>query len=271
MKKRKIIVNSNCYHGYSVFDAVDGIAAAGFRNIELTATKGWTEHVFPSMSFSELQDVKDYIAGKGLSIPSMSGHTNLMDEERIPDFIKNIHLAHFFGAGMIVSSIGEAHIADKRKGGLEAIKRNISLFLPLLERYDMRLSLETHGEHGTGFEIKKVVDALGSDRVGICYDTANVIFYGGIRDDKDLISSASSVNYVHLKDKAGDEKEWNFPALGEGYVDFKSLLSVLDESDNPSSLSIEIEFTKDGPSSLEEVNRALRTSAEYLKSMGYEL
>ena len=172
---------------------------------------------------------------------------------------------------MIVSSIGEAHIADKRKGGLETIKRNISLFLPLLERYDMRLSLETHGEHGTGFEIKKVVDALGSDRVGICYDTANVIFYGGIRDDKDLISSASSVNYVHLKDKAGDEKEWNFPALGEGYVDFKSLLSVLDESDNPSSLSIEIEFTKDGPSSLEEVNRALRTSAEYLKSMGYEL
>ena len=54
-------------------------------------------------------------------------------------------------------------------------------------------------------------------------------------------------------------------------ADNKEVLSVLDESDNPSSLSIEIEFTKDGPSSLEEVNRALRTSAEYLKSMGYEL
>ena len=42
---RIIAVNSNCYHGYSIEQAIDGIAAAGFRYIELTATKGWTEHV----------------------------------------------------------------------------------------------------------------------------------------------------------------------------------------------------------------------------------
>ena len=40
---RIIAVNSNCYHGYSIEQAIDGIAAAGFRYIELTATKGWTE------------------------------------------------------------------------------------------------------------------------------------------------------------------------------------------------------------------------------------
>ena len=39
---RIIAVNSNCYHGYSIEQAIDGIAAAGFRYIELTATKGWT-------------------------------------------------------------------------------------------------------------------------------------------------------------------------------------------------------------------------------------
>ena len=42
---RIIAVNSNCYHGYSIEQAIDGITAAGFRYIELTATKGWTEHV----------------------------------------------------------------------------------------------------------------------------------------------------------------------------------------------------------------------------------
>ncbi|MBS1484119.1 MAG: sugar phosphate isomerase/epimerase, partial [Clostridium sp.] len=40
--KRTIGVNSNCYHGYSVEDALEGIAAAGFHYVELTATKGWT-------------------------------------------------------------------------------------------------------------------------------------------------------------------------------------------------------------------------------------
>lgn len=38
--KRIIAVNSNCYHGYSIEDAIDGIADSGFHYIELTATKG---------------------------------------------------------------------------------------------------------------------------------------------------------------------------------------------------------------------------------------
>lgn len=50
MEKRIIAVNSNCYHGYSIEEALEGIAAAGFHYVELTATKGWTEHVFPDQS-----------------------------------------------------------------------------------------------------------------------------------------------------------------------------------------------------------------------------
>ena len=271
MRERKIIVNSNCYHGYDVFSAVDGIASAGFKNVELTATKGWTEHVFPSMSLSELVKIADYIESKGLSVPSMSGHANLMDSERIADFIDNIHLAHFFGAKIIVSSIGEAHMEDKRKGGVDTIKRNISSFLPLLEKYDMSLSLETHGEHGSGALINEVVKAIGSERVGICYDTANVIFYSHVKGTDDLSCCVQNVNYMHIKDKAGAVDEWNFPALGKGYVDFKSLFSILDERSNDAPMSIEIEFTKDGPGSLDEVNKAVSDSADYLKAMGYEL
>ena len=37
---RIIAVNSNCYHGFTIEEAIEGIAAAGFKYIELTATKG---------------------------------------------------------------------------------------------------------------------------------------------------------------------------------------------------------------------------------------
>ena len=66
MKKRIIAVNSNCYHGYSIEDAIAGIKAAGFKYIELTATKGWTEHVFPNQSFERLLEVKDLLDEAGL-------------------------------------------------------------------------------------------------------------------------------------------------------------------------------------------------------------
>ena len=56
---RMIGVNSNCYHGYSIEDALEGIAKAGFHYVELTATKGWTEHVFPDQSFERLVEVKN--------------------------------------------------------------------------------------------------------------------------------------------------------------------------------------------------------------------
>ena len=67
MKKRIIAVNSNCYHGYSIEEAVAGIKAAGFKYIELTATKGWTEHVFPDMPFERLLAIQDELAAGTLS------------------------------------------------------------------------------------------------------------------------------------------------------------------------------------------------------------
>ena len=110
--KRIIGVNSNCYHGYSIEEAIRGASAAGFHYIELTATKGWTEHVFPDQSFHRLLEVKKLLKEYNMTPFAMSGHCNLMDRERMEDFIENIKLAAFFGCDYIVSSVGEAHLKD---------------------------------------------------------------------------------------------------------------------------------------------------------------
>lgn len=271
LNERTICVNSNCYHGFPLEAAVDGIVKAGFHNIELTATKGWTEHVFPDQSFKRLVDVRRMLCDKGITVAAMSGHTNLMDGARIADFVDNIELAHFFGAPVIVTSVGEAHIKDMASGGDELVASHIASFLPLLEDYGMSLVLETHGEHGTATRLRKITSLVGSPRVGICYDTANAIFYGDVKGCEDVEANADAIGYIHIKDKAGERTEWNFPALGEGYVDFPALLSTLDAKGNTAPLSIEIEFTSAGPANLEEVDQALVTSARYLEGLGYRL
>lgn len=271
MKARRILVNSNCYHGYDVIRAIEGVHKLGYKNIELTATKGWTEHVFPSQSFSELLKVKNLLRAYSIDVPAMSGHCNLMDTDRLEDFKENIALASFFEAETIVSSIGEAHLKDMSKGGDEAVAENIASLIPNLKENGLRLSLETHGEHGTAARIKQIVEMIDSPLVGICYDTANVIFYGGIKGTSDLEGAVSKVNHIHIKDKKGEPTEWDFPALGEGYVDFPALLSALDKNNNDSPLSIEIEFTAKGSGCAEEVDEALKKSADYLLSLGYSL
>ena len=214
MTDRIIAVNSNCYHGYSIEEAIAGIRAAGFHYIELTATKGWTEHVFPDQSFQRLLEVKDKLDEAGLIPFAMSGHTNLMDTARIPDFVKNIRLAHFFGARYIVSSIGEAHLKDNAVASNAVVAEHIRGFLPYLEKYDMILVLEVHGDHGTGAILKEIVNLVGSDRVRINYDTANAIFYGDVDVVQDLGACMDRVGaddnltarLLYQRQQLGDER-----------------------------------------------------------------
>ena len=269
--ERILAVNSNCYHGFSIEEAIDGIAAAGFRYIELTATKGWTEHVFPDQSFHRLCQVKDRLEEKGLIPFAMSGHCNLMDTKRISDFIDNIRLAAFFGCRYIVSSIGEAHLEDQAVASNSEVAEHIRALVPELEKYDLTLVLEVHGDHGTGKILKEIADLVGSPRVGVNYDTANALFYGDVDLAADLDASMDAIRYVHLKDKGGERTVWDFPALGKGWVDFPMVFSKLEKAGNSAPFSIEIEFTQAGPRDLAEVDRAVKDSADYLLAHGFTL
>lgn len=269
--KRVIAVNSNCYHGYSIEDAIDGIADAGFHYIELTATKGWTEHVFPDQSFQYLWSVKERLEAKGLIPIAMSGHCNLMDTSRIHDFINNIRLAAFFGCTYIVSSIGEAHLEDKAVASNEEVARHIRDLVPQLEQFGLTLVLEVHGDHGTGKILKEIAGLVGSHRVAVAYDTANALFYGDVDLSEDLDASMDAIRYIHLKDKGGERTVWDFPALGKGWIDFPMIFDKLEKAGNSSPFSIEIEFTQAGSRNLEEVNQAVRDSAQYLKAHGFTL
>jgi L-ribulose-5-phosphate 3-epimerase len=268
--KRILAVNSNCYHGFSIEEAIDGISAAGFHYIELTATKGWTEHVFPSMSFSYLASVRERLKRAGLIPFSLSGHTNLMDTARIDAFIDNMRLAAFYHCDYIVSSIGEAHLKDNAVASNEEVARHIRALIPALDEYGLTLVLENHGEHATGQVIKTIVELVDSPRVRVNFDTANGIFYAGADPVADLQSCVDKTAYLHIKDKIGGPREWNFPALGSGSVDFAALLKILEQAGNNSPLSIEIEFTQAGPRNLAEVNAAVRQSLHTLNELGLE-
>jgi len=267
----RIGVNTNCYHGYSIEDALEGIHRSGFQYVELTATKGWTEHVFPTMSFEYLESIKMKIKELNLIPFAMSGHCNLMDSKRLKDFILNIKLAAFFGCEFIVSSVGEAHLEDAEQVTDERLVNHLNSLLPFLIYYDIKLVLETHGDHSTGVILDHIIGLVESPYVKINYDTANVIFYGDKMPEEDIDSCMQNIAYMHLKDKDGENKEWNFPALGKGYINFPSIFKKLEQAGNQCPFSIEIEFTSAGPKDLVEINQAVKESYDYLVKMGYKI
>lgn len=154
----------------------------------------------------------------------------------------------------------------------EETAERLKLLIPSLEKYGLCLVLEVHGkDHGTGKRIGEVLDLIGSDRIRMNYDTGNAIFYGRTDVLSDMDACMDAIAYMHLKDKKGAPEQWDFPALGEGTVDFPEIIRRLEARGNDCPFSIEIEFTPEGPENLAEVNLAVERSGRYLQGIGMEL
>ena len=242
--ENKVVLSLNSYHGFDTDDALKGAAAAGFRFIEPCAVKGWTENVMPDMEQAELDRIKKLMAELQLVPVALSGHCNLLDEQRLDDFRKNILLASELGCAYIISSTGEAHFGKDEKLADDALAENIKGLLPDLKKAGLILGLEVHGEYGTGSSLREVIEKVASDLVGVAYDTGNAMFYGGQKCDEEILTCADIVKYVHLKDKIGGPKEWNFPAIGQGELRLTAFMDYLESKGYKGPYSVEIEYTE---------------------------
>ncbi len=262
----QLAINSNTYSGFTLEEAVKGASSAGFTQIELAAVEH-TPHVLATMSETELNDIKALLKQYGMTPVGIGAHSNVMTAEGIADLLKSIELTAFFHCDYIITATGDAHDdADIIENEMQLVK-NLAPVLEKCNRLGKTLAIETHGNnYATGADLQKLT-AHFDHQIKINYDTGNVIFYGNTLPYEDLEHSIDEVAFIHLKDKLGENKEWNFPAIGKGDIDFKKIFQTLKKRNFTGPISVEIEFTPAGPGNLAEVNEAVQASYDYLKQL----
>lgn len=264
----RLAVSTNSYHSYSLDEALKGIAGAGFTSVELSSVPGWTEHVLRDATDAGLAHVRQQVQDAGLDAISMSGHSDLASDEGVAAFRKAIHIARQLNIPYLTTSTGGHD--DSSAGSVEDQRREfLTRFLPLADdaaESDISICIETHGGlSSTGAKTAELVRAIDKPNVGINYDTANVIFYGGVRPEEDIKAAARFVNHLHLKDKAGGDTEWNFPAIGTGNIDFAPVFKALEDVGFTGPVSVELEFQGEPWPPLDEVNAAMATSYAFIR------
>ncbi|MFN2165223.1 MAG: sugar phosphate isomerase/epimerase, partial [Anaerolineae bacterium] len=75
--------HTNSYHTYNLDQSLEGIAKAGFNYVELSAVKGWTEHVPLDATDEQLAELQAKLDGLGLKPASLSGHSDLTTAEGV--------------------------------------------------------------------------------------------------------------------------------------------------------------------------------------------
>lgn len=258
--------HTNSYHTYSLEEALRGIAAAGFRHVELSAVEGWTEHVPLEASDAKLQEVRAKLDEHGLTPTVLSGHSDLTTGHGLATGKKAANLCERLGLRTLITAIGGHYKEGEDK---EAFMRHIDDLAGYCAQRGITIGLEVHGEiMASGQSSLPVIEEIGRDNVKINYDTANCEFYGGVSAVEDLPGVIPRLVLVHLKDKIGGQGEWNFPAVGEGHVDFAKVLQILKDGGYSGPYSVEIEFQGEPWPPLGEVDRAFEASYKKLSSLG---
>jgi L-ribulose-5-phosphate 3-epimerase len=266
--ENRICLNSNTYHGFSLDEALEGSARAGFSYIELCAVRGYTEHVRFEMTEAEINEVKEKLRAHKLECIALGAHSNIVSDEGFDNFKKSIELAGKLGCQFIVTSTGDAHDDHDVIEDEMALVKVLQELMEECSKYNVTLVIETHGNnYATGDTVKSLVEKVDSPLIGVNYDTANVIFYGNTLPYEDLEQSATAVKLIHLKDKLGEDHEWNFPAIGKGNLDFTKVFKILEETNCTAPISVEVEFTQKGPANLEEVDQAVFDSYQAIQRL----
>ncbi len=259
-------VVTTTYPNYGLKDALRGISKAGFEYVELTSAPAFFTHIDPNPEEMTEEDAKNILhlcKKNGLKVHCVAGHTRLMKENAVKNFKTVIDAAHVFGAKHVTTDTGEV------KGDQDAQKfygdmRQIGDYA---QKKGVTVCLEMHGEWlNNGAIGAKIIEEIGHDQIKLNYDTANVMYYGGVKSEDDLANALPYLGFVHLKERGGGFKEWNFPAPGEGNLDFEKIFSLLKDYSGP--MSVEIEF--DGSEKpLGEIDAAVKKAYDFLKKHGY--
>jgi sugar phosphate isomerase/epimerase len=264
--KNRLGGHTNTYHTYSLEEALEGIASAGFKFVELSAVRGWTEHVPLDADAKTLGRIQRTMYQLGLLPISLSGHSDLTTKDGLELGLQALDLCERMGIGIMNTAIG-GHYSEQEDEG--AFMGNIHDLADAAAARDILLGIEIHGEiTKSGKAAIPVLERIGRDNVLINYDTANVEFYSGVKAEDDLPDALPKLVHCHLKDKRGEGRVWDFPAIGEGHVDFKRVLDTLATGGFHGPVSVEIEFQGEPWPPLAEVNRAMRASYEKLASIG---
>jgi sugar phosphate isomerase/epimerase len=250
--------------------ALEGLAEAGYRNVEIGAVKGWFEHIDPdTVSDAEIQRIGRKLADLGLNPVSLSGHTQLQTQEGKERFTRAMDIAKGLGMPIVNTFTGDAKTDEER----EAYFANVQDLCDYAAQLGLKIGMETDSNMLPTAKIGvEILDRIDRPEVlGFNYDPGNVIYYTGADPYEDITYALPRMVHFHLKDKIGGQGVFNFPPTGEGEIDLARLLGILSDAGYTGPISAEVEFDENGWPDIAGCLDGAKRSVAGLHSLGLTL
>jgi len=265
-----------CFRQSPLDEALERIAAAGYRWVETQATAPFCPHVDPRHDDPDAfrRKVADH-GFEGVTALWAPHGAIIPDEESVAAIGTALQWAQ--AAGIPVVNAGDGtKPADMTDGdALKLLQDRLQQILAEAERCRVYVAIEPHGTFSLTPEgLRSIMGLSDSPWLGINYDTANVhratyvetidgaytwTPFGAAQDEVETLGQVvDRVVHVHAKDVIGATSV----ALGEGEVDVSGCLGVLRDAGYGGAVSLETE----GELEAEEMQVLIERSRAYLEA-----
>ena len=250
--KNIIACNLGSYRQFGA-NAYSHLAEIGLTNVEIGVP-----------SSDSIDTVQEGLKTHGLTATSLLGSCNVQSETVVEDFQTTLNIANEMGVKIIFVSV-HAGEADRNAvyDRLRAIGENAA---PL----GVKVCLETHPDMAHNGDIAlETMKAVDHPNIRINFDTGNVYYYNhDVTAVKEVQKIIEYVGAVHLKDTNGGYRTWNFPTLGEGVVDYKTVFQTLNDADFYGPFTMELEGIEGENLDEAGVKARVADSLQHLKDIG---
>ena len=212
----------------------------------------------------DVDNVLDELKSHGLTATSVAAPCNVQDAIVVSDFQPALEAANKIGVKVIFVSV---HAGDHDRNVIYERLRQIGENATPL---GIKVCLETHLDLAHNGDIAlETMQGVNHPNICINFDTGNVYYYNhNVTAVGELKKIINHVGAVHLKETNGAYRTWNFPALGEGVIDFKAVFQVLNDAGFYGPSAMELEGIEGEQIDEAGVQARVAKSVEHLKSIG---
>jgi sugar phosphate isomerase/epimerase len=211
----------------------------------------------------EVARVRDRLKAHGLTPLVVRGHTDLGQPSCIDELADQLAVCEKLGVHYMFLSPRHAGV------GKETACERLRQAGEVARRHGVIIALETHPDLGANASAHlETMKRINHPNVRVNFDTGNITYYNRNADVvAELKTIIDYVATVELKDHSGVVGSWNFPALGQGKIDFPGVLSVLREHGYAGPVTIEVEGVEGQPWDLPQTKGAIADSVAYLRKL----
>lgn len=222
-------------------EALEHVARAGFRYVEIEGNLSWCSHADPWTE--DPKRFRAMIERHGFAgVSALSSHRELItDPDALPDITQALRWAS--AAGVPVVNTGEGRLPDgmTEEEGLAVIHERLLELVSVAEEERVILAMEPHGSISLSpGGLARITSLVRSPWLGVNFDTANprrgdyvgttrAGFEWKLNESKrgdevaTLSTVAGLVRHVHVKDVIGRRAM----PLGAGEIDLRRCLEIL--------------------------------------------